>query len=75
MEKACGQVNQERFLPSELIESRSWTEQFFFATVAASNEGEIQKIFFSKQGTVNVDQENLLKIFISNIKQLLIALK
>ena len=74
LEKACGQVNQERFLPSELIESGSWAEQSFFATMAASSEGEIRKKVFSEQGTGNMDQENLLKSFISNNKLLLMAL-
>lgn len=74
LEKACLQVNEERFLASELIESGSWAEQSFFTTMSASSEGEIRKKVFSKQGTGNVDQENLLKNFISNNKTLLITL-
>ena len=51
LEKACLQVNEERFLASELIESGSWAEQSFFTTMSASSGGEIRKKVFSKQGT------------------------
>ena len=57
LEKACLQVNEERFLASELIESGSWAEQSFFTTMSDQVREKFGKKFSVNKGQVTLTKK------------------